>query len=78
MSVSEGRTLLIFEELPPRKTVLNRAQIDTDVREAMAKAERRIRDVASTYHVRGWHDVGDIEYKHPQKGLISAKLRLER
>lgn len=76
--MTEARTLLIFEQLEPRKSFLDAVQVEVDVRDAMAKAERRLRDRASHWHLTGWVDVGDIEYTHPAKGLIAAKLRMER
>jgi hypothetical protein len=77
-SVTEGRTLLIFEVLPKREKFLDAEQAEKDIREAMAKAEAKLRDRAQHWHIMGWTEVGDIDYSHPSKGVIAAKQRMER
>lgn len=45
-----------MQKLPERKGFVLREQVDTDVREACAKAEAKIKDAAAKYHVLGWKE----------------------
>lgn len=76
--MSEGRSLISFEKLPPRDGALDRIQVDKDVREAMAVLERRLRDRAQTYSARGFQPVGDVDFAHGGDSTIIGSLRIAR
>lgn len=49
------RILQTFQPLPQRESAQERiAQMGTDVREAMALADKRLRDQAATLSAQGW------------------------
>ena len=58
--MAESRTLINFQPLPPRKRALDRAQVDKDIREALAKAESRLIDQSRHLGVTGWRI--DVDY----------------
>ena len=80
--MSEARILLNFQPLPPRKRTLDRAQVDTDIREALAKAESRLIDQSRHLGVTGWkidvdYGTNGFEYGLVQHTVV-GRLRLVR
>lgn len=80
--MNEGRTLLTMQPLPPRAGVLDRQQVDTDIREACAVVEARLTDMSQRYGVNGWEidrDYGSngFEYGIAQHTIV-GRLRLKR
>ena len=71
-----SRTLINMQPLPPRAKTLDRAQVETDIREAMARSERRLYDQAVKYSVGGY-TYGEPEFT-VESHIIIGKLRLER
>ncbi len=53
--------------------------LDADIRDAMAKAARKLNDTALKYTVTGYSwDLDDIHYDMPQPRTLSATLVIER
>jgi hypothetical protein len=80
--VAERRTLINFQKLPPREKFLDREALETDIKDAIDKAERRLRDVAEKYRVTGWEpdmSVGsagwdfDVLNNHIVKGTLTLR-----
>lgn len=82
MSDIEGRTLIVFQKLAEPKVFLNRMEIEANIREAAAIAERRLQDRAQHFYVTGWRI--DTEWGHNGFDFdvvshnIVGKLRLVR
>jgi hypothetical protein len=78
----EGRTLLNFQPLPKRDRVLDREQVDTDIRDALAKAESRLNNMAQRYGVNGWQIDTDSGVNGYEFGVVDhtvvGRLRLRR
>lgn len=76
------RDLAVFEELADRsdKTPAERGLLlETDMREAMARAAKRLDQQASKYRVVGYEwDLNDIQYDVVRPRLIMATLKIER
>lgn len=53
--------------------------LDSDIREAMAKAARRLNQEAQKYAVQGFSwDLDDIVYEHGAHRVLTATLRISR
>lgn len=80
--MSESRTLINFQPLPPRTRALDRAQVDRDIRDALAKAEARLIDQSRRFGIVGWKIDVDYGTNGFDYGLVShtivGRLRLVR
>lgn len=84
------RHLLVLEPLPvylrdkdhPERGIdllLQGQMLESDIREAMARAAYKLNDAALKYSVRGYTwDVEDIHYDMPQPRTVAATLVVER
>lgn len=70
------------DPLHPERAVplyLLNQMLEGDIREAMAKAARKLNDTAMKYRVRGYEwDLDDIVYDMPQPRTLAATLVIER
>lgn len=77
-----ARNLVVFQELADRSKNTKQEQgllLESDMREAMAMAARRLDQQASKYRVRGFDwDLNDIQYDIARPRLVMATLRIER
>lgn len=77
-----ARNIVVFQELADRsKNTPTEVGLllESDMREAMAQAARRLDQQASKYRVRGFDwDLNDIQYDVARPRLVMATLRLER
>ena len=74
--VVTARKLISMEPLPRRAKFLDRDQVDRDIRDAIAKLDRKLYDRASGYSVGGY-EWGEPEYD-VQNHIVIGTLRLER
>lgn len=59
--------------------LLQGQMLESDIREAMAKAARKLNDTAMKYSVTGYEwDLNDIQYDMPVARTLSATLVIER
>lgn len=84
------RHLLVLMELPvylrdsehPERgidLILQGQMLENDIREAMAKAARKLHDTAMKYSVTGYEwDLDEIQYDMPAPRTLSATLVIER
>lgn len=79
---ADARQLVVIIELTKRPELDTDARIwllESDIREAMAKAARRLNETAMKYSVQGFTwDLDDIVYEHGAARTITATLRIAR
>lgn len=77
--MSSARRIVVHEALPERATPAERiAMLDADIREATAKARRRLEDHAQQYVVRGYK-IDDDNWEMGVAGRnVSVIMRLVR
>jgi len=81
--VSGGpRQLVVFQPLADRSAMSHKERIallDSDIREAMALAARRLNNEAMKYSVTGYRwNLDDIVYDMGARRILSATLRVAR
>lgn len=76
------RHLVVIEPLADRSAMAHKERIivlDSDVRDAMAKARARLEQEARKYSQSGYvWDTDDIVYEHGGHRIITATLRVAR
>lgn len=80
--MSEARTLINFQRLPEAKQFLNREEVEANIKEAGALAERKLLDRAQHFFVTGWFideswGRGGFDFNLVQHTIV-GKLRLVR
>lgn len=78
----DARQLVVIQKLPPREDQTAQERImllDSDIREAMVLAARRLDAEAMKYSVAGFTwDLDTIAYDHGAARTITATLRIAR
>ena len=80
--VGNARQLVVIQPLADRSALTHGERIivlDSDVREAMALAARRLDRAAQKYAVQGFTwNLNDIVFDHGGRRIITATLRIAR